>query len=156
MSTEKTLERLVQREKRKQGPRVRQHHHEAGEQARAVTDPNAAEAAPVDLRLLSRQDDEAAVQGPGDLRPQHAHEAPDLYRGPVVAARLQHGVEPRRTETGILLQGLADKRQVGIELRAAARPRGTVRVSNAFAARTVSWWTLRLVAIVPTFQCSPK
>ena len=34
-------------------------------------------------------------------------------------------------------------------------PRRTPCVSCAIAARTVSWWTPRAAAMVPTFQCSP-
>jgi hypothetical protein len=34
-------------------------------------------------------------------------------------------------------------------------PRRTPWVSCAIAARTVSWWTSRAAAMVPTFQCSP-
>jgi integrase len=34
-------------------------------------------------------------------------------------------------------------------------PRRTPCVSWAIAARTVSWWTPRAAAMVPTFQCSP-
>ena len=33
-------------------------------------------------------------------------------------------------------------------------PLTLARVSCAMAARTVSWWTARAAAIVPTFQCS--
>src|SRR5437879_9875429 len=43
MPAEKTLECLVDREKRKDGARVRQHHHEAGEGTYAAADPNRAE-----------------------------------------------------------------------------------------------------------------
>ena len=74
-----------------------------------------------------------------------------------VAAGAHHLKEPRRAQPRILGQRVADERAD----RGRASWGGTCRVARAcvscaIAARTVSWWTPRAAAMVPTFQCSPK
>ena len=157
MPAQKTLERLVEREERKQRARVRQHHHKAGERPHAVADPDRAEGAPVDLRLFARQRRQAAIDRGRRRGPQRADDAPQLDDRAGVAARAHHLEEPRRAQARILRQRVADERADTDR----ASSRGTCRaaracVSCAIAARTVSWWTPRAAAMVPTFQCSPK
>ena len=52
MAAQKTLERLIDGEERKDGARVREHHHKPGERAHAAANPDGAKRAPIDLGLL--------------------------------------------------------------------------------------------------------
>ena len=78
MPAEKTFERLVEREERKERTRIRQHHREAGEGPRAVADPDRAKRAPIDLGLFRCQRDQTAVDHGTGLRPKQAHEPTQL------------------------------------------------------------------------------
>ena len=62
MAAEKTLQRLVQGEERRERPRVRQHHDEARERARAVPDADRSKGAPVDLGLFRHQGIQTAIE----------------------------------------------------------------------------------------------
>ena len=61
MAAQKTLERLIQREEREEGARVREDHHKAGERPGAVADPDRPKRAPVDLGLFGGQRGQAAI-----------------------------------------------------------------------------------------------
>ena len=54
VAAQKTLERLIDREEREDGARVREHHHKPGQRADAAADANRAKRAPIDLGLFSR------------------------------------------------------------------------------------------------------
>ena len=113
--------------------------------------------APVDLRGLASQSDDAAVDGAVGLGPQPPHEATDLDERTGIAALADHFVDPRGAQIRILRQGVADERQIRVEDAGPTQaPRRKPPVdSRSTAARTVSWWRSSWAAMVPTFQCSP-
>ena len=55
VAAQKTLERLIQGEERRHGARVGQDHHEAGERACAVADPDRAKGPPINLCLFAME-----------------------------------------------------------------------------------------------------
>src|SRR2546425_12303286 len=52
MPAQKTLEGLIEREQRRDRPRIGQHHHETGKRPGAVADADGPKRAPVHLRLF--------------------------------------------------------------------------------------------------------
>ena len=90
---EEALQRLVEGEEGGDGARVAEDHDETGDRARAVSDADLAEGAPIDLGLLGDQSDDPPVDGAGGLGPQAPHEAADLDDGADVAALAHHLVD---------------------------------------------------------------
>ena len=115
VSAEEALERLVEGEERGERARVAEDHDETGDRACAVSDADLAEGAPVDLRLLADQSDDAAVDGAAGLGAEATHEAADLRDGAGIPALAQHLVDARGAQAGVLGQGLADERQIRVE-----------------------------------------
>ncbi len=115
VSSEEALQRLVVSEQRGQRPRVAQDHDESGHRACALSDADLAEGAPVDLRGLAGQGDDAAVDGAVGLGPQAPYEATDLDDRARIAALADHLVDPRGAQMRILRQGVADQRQIRVE-----------------------------------------
>ena len=77
VSTEEALEGLVEGEEGGHGSGVAEDHDESGDGAGAASDADLAEGAPVDLRRLADEGDDAPVDGGGGLGPQAPDEAPD-------------------------------------------------------------------------------
>ena len=115
VSAEETLKGLVEGEEGGDGARVAEDHDESGDGACAVSDADLAEGAPVHLTLLAHQGDDAAVDGAGGLGPQAPHEAADLDDRARVAALVDHLVDAGGAQPGVLGQGVANERQVGVE-----------------------------------------
>ena len=124
VSAEEALEGLVEGEERGEGARVAEDHDETGDGAGAVSDADLAEGAPVDLRLLSDQRDDAAVDGAAGLGAQAAHETADLDDGARVAALSDHLVDAGGAQAGVLGQGVADEREIRVEGAGAAYAAG--------------------------------
>ena len=115
VSSEEALQRLVVGEQRGQRPRVAEDHDESGDRACALPDADLAEGAPVDLRGLAGQGDDAAVDGTVGLGPQAPREAADLDDRARIAALADHLVDPRGAQIRILRQGVPDERQIRVE-----------------------------------------
>ena len=93
MAAQKTLERLIDREEREDGARVREHHHKAGQRPHAAADADRAKRAPIDLRLFGSQGGEAAIHawpsppgGSGGRRAAAARPSP-CSRGPCTISK---------------------------------------------------------------------
>ena len=112
---EEALEGLVEGEEGGDGARVTEDHHETGDGAGAVSDADLAEGAPVDLRRLAGQGDDAPVDGPAGLGPQALDDASELVDGTGIAAQADHLVDAGGAEAGVLGEGVADERQIGVE-----------------------------------------
>ena len=112
---EEALEGLVEGEERGDGARVAEDHDESGDGAGAVSDADLAEGAPVDLRRLAGQGDDAPVDGPAGLGPQALDDASKLVDRTGIAALTDHLVDAGGAEAGVLGQGVADERQIGVE-----------------------------------------
>ena len=97
------------------GARVAEDHDESGNGASAVSDADLAEGAPVDLRRLAGQGDDPTVDGPAGLGPQALDDASELVDRTGIAALADHLVDAGGAEAGVLGQGVADERQVGVE-----------------------------------------
>ena len=112
---EEALEGLVEGEEGGDGAGVAEDHDESGDGAGAVSDADLAEGAPVDLGGLAGQRDDPAVDGPAGLGPQALDDASELVDGPGIAAQADHLVDAGGAEAGVLGEGVADERQVGVE-----------------------------------------
>jgi hypothetical protein len=102
MAAKKTLERLIDREERKDGARVREHHHEARQRTHAPADPDRAEAAPVDLCFFGGERGEAAIDRRGRRRTDQTDRASQLHDRARVTPALHHLEEPRRAQAWVL------------------------------------------------------
>ena len=109
------LQRLVEGEQRGQRPRVAEDHDESGDRAGAGADADLAERAPVDLRGFARQGDHPAVDDAAGLGPQALHEFAYGEDRTGIAALAHHLVDPRGAQIRVLLQGVADERQIRVD-----------------------------------------
>ena len=109
------LEGLVEGEEGGDGARVAEDHDESGNGASAVSDADLAEGAPVDLRRLAGQRDDPTVDGPAGLGAKALHDASELVDRTGIAALADHLVDAGGAEAGVLGQGVADERQIGVE-----------------------------------------
>ena len=80
-----------------------------------MSDADLAEGAPVDLRRLAGQRDDPTVDGPAGLGPQALDDASELVDRTGIAALADHLVDAGGAEAGVLGQGVADERQIGVE-----------------------------------------
>ncbi len=80
-----------------------------------MSDANLAEGAPVDLRGLAGEGDDPTVDGPAGLGPQALDDASELVDGTGIAALADHLVDAGGAQAGVLGEGVADERQVGVE-----------------------------------------
>ena len=112
---EEALEGLVEGEEGGDGAGVAEGHDESGDGAGAVSDANLAEGAPVDLRGLAGEGDDPTVDGPAGLGPKALDDASELVDGTGIAALADHLVDAGGAEAGVLGEGVADERQVGVE-----------------------------------------
>ena len=115
VSAEEALEGLVEGEEGGHGAGVAEDHDESGDGAVAAADADLAEGAPVDLSLLAAQRDDPSVGGAGGFGPHAADEAANLDDRAGVAALSDHLVDAGGAQGGVLGQGVADERQVGVE-----------------------------------------
>ena len=112
---EEALEGLVEGEEGGDGAGVAEDHDESGDGAGAVSDADLAEGAPVDLGGLAGEGDDPTVDGPAGLGPQALDDASELVDRPGIAALADHLVDTGGAEAGVLGEGVADERQVGVE-----------------------------------------
>ena len=157
VAAQKALERLVEREEREEGARVRQDHHEArtaGACRGRCGSCQSCPSRPGPPRRPGRRG--AGTAAARQLRPEQADQRGGPAR-PSRRSRATSSISCRRVarSRGYCASVSRMKGRYGSSLVARQGRRGIARPSSAIAARTVSWWTPRLVAMVPTFQCSP-
>ena len=121
VSAEEALQGLVEGEEGGHGAGVAEDHDETGDGAGAVSDADLAEGAPVDLGGLAGEGDDPTVDGPAGLGPQALDDASELVDRPGIAALSDHLVDAGGAQGGVLGQGVADERQVGVEGAGPAR-----------------------------------
>lgn len=110
---QEVLHGLIEEELQIERPRVGQRHHETGESAFGAAHQHVAEVRPVDLGLLAGQGVQLQKRL-AFLRTQARHGAAQLHDAAAVAAVPQHGMDARGAQTGMLFEGLADERQIGL------------------------------------------
>ena len=126
---QKTLECLIEREQRRDRPRIGQHHDKPGERPGAVAEAEGPKRAPVHLGLVGGQRGEPAIGRRRDVRTQRAHDAPQLHHRAGIAARAHHLEQARGAQPRILSQRVTDERQIRIcQGRAAAATAQRLRV----------------------------
>jgi hypothetical protein len=124
VTEEKILQRLIQEEFQPQSAAVGEGQDESGETAASTTDSDFAEMRPVDLGFLTGKEAEAEesfTMGRTDFS-NHAAQLGDAAR---VAAGANHLEQSCGAQTGMLLQGLAEK----IQVRSGEGVTGPARVS---------------------------
>ena len=153
VAAQEVLHRLIEEELQIQRSRIGQRHHEAGQGALGAAHHHVAEVRPIDLCLLAGKGLESQ-EWLADLRTQAGHGAPQLHDAAGVAAIANHLVDARGAQPRMLLQSLADEREVGIDDGRTAAACVLWKRSLSMALRTVSGWTPSSLAMVPIFQCS--
>jgi hypothetical protein len=127
VAREEVLLTLVEEEFQIERAREAQRHHEARQLPLGAAHQHLAEVRPVHLRLLAGQRDQPQKRLlRRRTQPRH-HRAQPLDRAQITALA-DHLQKSRRTQTRILLQRLAQKRQVGIQPARAQPPRAVQRV----------------------------
>ena len=124
MAAQEVVHRRVQVEAQEDAARVAEHHHEAHQPALGAADPDRAEVGPVDLGLLAGKRPEPHIGLGRGLRPHRGDHLAEVALAPaLVAAPAHHLVEPAGRQLRIVLQGLLDERDEGIDLRTPPPPR---------------------------------
>ena len=118
----------VQAEVHEQVARVAEHHDEGHQRAPGPAHRVVAEVGPVDLGLFARQGAQAQVGLGGWARAATGDAVAEVAGAADIAALTDHGVQTAGRERGVLGQGLADERQIGVH---AARARGDGRGCGA-------------------------
>jgi len=125
MAAQKALDPRVEEEAQEDLARIAQHHDEGHQRTAGTTNGEMAEVPPVHLALLARKTAQAQIGLGRPARTMTGDDMPEVIGTAAVAAFAHHGVEAAGGERRELLQGLEDKRQVWLDLRAAPRRIGS-------------------------------
>ena len=102
MAAQEVLHGLIEEELQVQRPRVGQRDHKAGQRPAGAADRDMAKVGPIGLRLIGGkgvQAQERLAHG----RPQPGHRAPQLHDAAGVAALVDHLVNARGAQPGMLV-----------------------------------------------------
>src|SRR5690242_18211652 len=114
MAAQEVLRSLIEEELQIEGPRVGQRHYEARQGASCPAYRDLAEVSPIHLSLVAGkrlQAQESFARG----RTQASHGAPELNDAAGIATIPDHLVNARGAQPRVLIQGLADERQIRIQ-----------------------------------------
>ena len=117
VSAQKVLHVRAQIKPQKDLPRPGQHRHKGHERASRLTDLQVIKVTPVNLHLLGRQTAQTQIRLGLGARAVSCDQVAEVIRSPAVAPRLDHVVEATGAQSRKPLQGLQDKRQIGINPR---------------------------------------
>ena len=118
VATQEILRRLIEEEFQIESAGVGQRDHEAGQRSAGAADHDIAEVGPIGLRLVGGKGPQTQKGFP-DPRPQVGNGAAQLHDAAGIAAVVNHLVNARGAQAGMLVQGLPDELDIGIGERGA-------------------------------------
>ena len=120
MAAQEILHGLIEEELQIQGAGIRQRHHEAGQGSLGAAHHHVSKVSPVNLRLLAGKRLELQERFAA-LGTQAGNGASQLHHAAAIAAVANHLVDARSTQARMLVEGVADKLDVGIDDRRSQR-----------------------------------
>jgi hypothetical protein len=114
VAAQEILHGLIEEELQIQGAGIRQRHHEAGQGSLGAAHHHVSKVSPVNLRLLAGKRLELQERFAA-LGTQAGNGAPKLHHAAAVAAVANHLVDARGAQARMLVEGVADKLDVGID-----------------------------------------
>jgi hypothetical protein len=121
VSAQEVLHAGIEEEAQEDLARVAQHHDERHQRAPRPADFEMSEVSPVDLCLFTGQAAQTEIRLGFRTRSVAGDQVAEVIGATAIAAFVSHDIQPAGGQRREALQGLADERQIGVDLRGARR-----------------------------------